>query len=69
MLGLAARHRVRPLLYASLAAAESARVPREALDNLRGFVVDNSRRSLFLIGELLRLLDLLESQGTACPPV
>ncbi|HZK81988.1 MAG TPA: nucleotidyltransferase family protein, partial [Humisphaera sp.] len=61
MLSLAARHRVRPLLYASLSALHDERIPSSAMDALQVFAGNNARRNLFLIGSLFRLLDLFQA--------
>ena len=60
-MSLAARHRVRPLLYASLSALHDERIPSSAMDALQVFAGNNARRNLFLIGSLLRLLDLFQA--------
>ena len=68
VLHAAARHRVRPLLYAALAKAESGAVPSAVLSELREFAAENSRKSLFMIAQLFKLLDLLQSHGIPAAP-
>ncbi|HET6252024.1 MAG TPA: nucleotidyltransferase family protein [Tepidisphaeraceae bacterium] len=59
--GLARRHRVRPLLLESLSKASAESVPDPFMRPLREFAAANARRSLFLTGELFRILELFRS--------
>jgi hypothetical protein len=68
VLAQAARHRVRPLLFAKLSGASAGSIPPDVLTQLKDFTAANARRNLFLIGELLRLLDLLQSHGIPAAP-
>lgn len=73
ILALATRHRVRPLLYASLRTeadvqaneqgAFAASDSKAAIQSLREFVAANMQRNLFLLRELFNLLDLFQSQS------
>ena len=58
----ASEHGIAPLLYRHLNAVCPESVPKETLDRLRDHFHDNSRRNLFLTGELLSLLHLFETQ-------
>lgn len=68
LLGTAHRHGVASLLYWNLNATLPEAVPKEILDHLREHFLVNSRRSLFLTGELLRLLNKFEAQGVPVVP-
>ena len=57
----ASEHGIAPLLYRHLNAVSPESVPKETLDRLRDHFHDNSRRNLFLTGELLGLLHLFET--------
>jgi hypothetical protein len=60
---LAHRHRVMPLLYRSLYKTCSELVPEDALGYLRQDYQANAARNLILTGELLKVLDAMESAG------
>ena len=62
---LAARHRVRLLLYRHLEAAGPGLVPREWLVSIWQHFEHHRRRNQQLAEELLRLLDLLAANGVA----
>ena len=68
LLTTALRHGMMPLLYWHLDSACPEAVPKAAMDRLRERFHDNTRRNLFLTGELLRLLDLFEAQGIPIVP-
>jgi Uncharacterised nucleotidyltransferase len=57
----ASEHGIAPLLYRHLNAIAPEAVPKETLDQLRDHFHDNSRRNLFLTGELLNILTLFET--------
>lgn len=61
-------HGLTPLLYRHLTATCPDRVPASILVWLRQHAEANSRRNLTLIGELLRLLDLLVRNGIPALP-
>lgn len=61
LLRAAHRHGMAPLLYWNLNAACPEDVPEDVLDPLRGHFIRNSRRALFLTGELLKLLGAFEA--------
>ena len=63
VLQAAVKHRVMPLLYHSLHTLRPNGVPKPILDRLQKMFQSNARRNLFLSGELLKLLKLLETQG------
>ena len=68
LLSTALPHGMMPLLYWHLNATCSDAVPKTAMEQLRGHFHDNTRRNLFLTGELLRLLNLFEAQGISAIP-
>ena len=59
LLATARQHRVVPLVYRTLTALESDVLPPTVASELQGEVRANSRRNLFLTGELLRVIDTL----------
>ncbi|MBN1868031.1 nucleotidyltransferase family protein [Candidatus Sumerlaeota bacterium] len=65
---LAAFHRVAPLLRNSLRNARSPTVPPSVLADLEAYVRSASSRSLFLTGELVRLLKRLAAQAIPAIP-
>lgn len=58
-----------PLLYWHLNSISPESVPKDILDRLRDHFYTNTRRNLFLTGELLRLLDLLQAHGIQANPL
>jgi hypothetical protein len=68
LLQTANRHRVAPLLYWNLNAACPEVVPTNVLHQLREHFYANNMRNLFLIGELLKLLNIFEAQGIPVIP-
>src|SRR6267142_1482844 len=56
-----ASHGLLPLLYTSLKAADAV-VPQDHLDKLRDLFQKNAARNALLTGELLKILDLFESE-------
>jgi Uncharacterised nucleotidyltransferase len=58
----ASEHGIAPLFYRHLNAICAEAVPNAILDRLRDHFYENSRRNLFLTGELLDLLHLFETQ-------
>jgi len=67
MLGLVDYHRVVPQVYGELSTL-SHLVPRHALDALRSRYQDNARKTLWFTGELVRILNHLESAGINALP-
>jgi Uncharacterised nucleotidyltransferase len=63
LVGLAKRHRVRPLLIRSLKSVCWDAVPRTTQRELEAFSRDSLVRNLFFTGELLRLIDIFRKQG------
>ena len=64
----ASEHGIAPLLYRHLNAVCPEAVPKETLDQLRDLFHENSRRNLFLTGELLGLLRLFETHQIPAIP-
>jgi hypothetical protein len=65
---MAHRHSVIPLLYYHVNDVYPEAVPSQVLSQLRHRNDENTRQSLFLTGELLKLMDLLEAQGVHAIP-
>lgn len=61
-------HKVMPLLYWSLNATCPEAVPKAILTQLRYYFHANAQNNLFLAGELLKLLNLLEAHGIPTIP-
>lgn len=62
-------HGLAPLLYWNLNATCPEAVPQATLTHLRNHFHANARRNLFLTGELLKLLNLLEVHGIPAIPL
>jgi hypothetical protein len=65
----ALQHRTMPLLHSSLRATCTAAVPQPMLEQLQEYFYANAAQNRFLIGELLRLLQLLENHAIAAIPL
>ena len=65
---MAHRHSVIPLVYYHVNALCPEAVPSQVLSQLRHRNDENTRQSLFLTGELLKLMDLLKEQGIQAIP-
>ena len=68
LLHMAHRHGMLPLLYWHLNATCPQAVPTAALSQLRDHFQANTRRNLFLTGELLQLLNLFETHRITAIP-
>jgi hypothetical protein len=68
LISTALQHGVMPLLYQSLRTVGSDAVPTAALTQLRTHFHANARYNLFLTGELLQVLHLLEIHGIPALP-
>ncbi|MBD6616566.1 nucleotidyltransferase family protein [Komarekiella sp. 'clone 1'] len=62
-------HKVMPLLYQNLNNICPELVPKAALAQLLSYFQANVRRNLSLTGELIKLLNLFESQGISVIPI
>jgi hypothetical protein len=67
-LSLASRHGVMPLVYRRLTDSFRANVPAARLDDFKARYRTNGAHSLFLAGELIRLLDSFERAGVEAIP-
>ena len=65
---MAHRHSLIPLLYYHVNAVCPEAVPSQVLSQLRQRNDENTRQSLLLTGELLKLMDLLKAQGIQAIP-
>jgi Uncharacterised nucleotidyltransferase len=61
-------HKVMPLVYTSLNSSVRDAVPQEVLEKLRNLFHANAQSSLFLAGELLKILALLEANDIKAVP-
>lgn len=68
LLRTAKSHGMMPLLYWHLNATCPKGIPKANLDQLRDHFHANAQRNLFLTGELVRLLKLLEAHGIPTVP-
>jgi hypothetical protein len=68
LLGAAEVHGTAPLLYWHLSRLAPADVPAAVMEDLRQRFLGNARNSLFLTGELLRLLGLFAAHGIRTVP-
>jgi hypothetical protein len=68
LLSTARNHSLIPFLHLHSSAIAPEAVPKQVLDQLRIEVDENTRRSLFLTGELVKLLTLFEEHGINAIP-
>jgi len=68
LLRKASEHGMMPLLYRHLDATAPEAVPKVILYRLRDHFRENTRRNLFLTGELLKLLNLFEAHRIPAVP-
>lgn len=68
LLHKAVQHGIVPFLYQHLNATDPEAVPEAALERLRDLFNANTRRNLFLTGELLRLLSVFETHDIPAIP-
>jgi Uncharacterised nucleotidyltransferase len=68
LIALADRHGVLPLFDHNLNSLSTGLVPLPVLSRLRDYKQENTRHSLFLTAELLRLIELLETHGIRAVP-
>ena len=68
LLAMADRHSIIPLLYHHVNSICPDAVPGQAFSRLRDLDQENTRQSLLLTGELLKLLDVLAAHGIPAVP-
>lgn len=68
LLKLASRHRLMPLLYYNLNSICPEMVPEAVLGELKDYFNANVRKNLMMTGELIKVLNLLESEGITVIP-
>ncbi len=68
LIALADRHGVMPVFDYNLSSMGTGLVPVQVLAKLRDYNQENTRHSLFLTAELLKLMDLLETHGIRAVP-
>jgi hypothetical protein len=61
-------HRLTPLLYWQLKNVCPNSVPKNVMDYLKTFFLENTHKNLLYMGELFRILELFESHGIAAIP-
>ncbi|MDY9922940.1 nucleotidyltransferase family protein [Methanobacterium sp.] len=66
LIQIATRHKLRPLLYSNL--KEFSGVSEVFKRNIGHFYRENAQKNLFFLGELFKILDLLESGGIVAIP-
>jgi len=69
LMQMAQRHKTTPLLYRNLANTFSDFVPQPVMQELRERFRDNSLRNLALTGQLIQVLERLESNGAPAIPL
>lgn len=69
LIALAEQHKVLPLISRQLHAVAADLVPQPVLDQLRDLALGGARHSLFLTGELLKVLALFQAHGIAAIPL
>lgn len=68
LLKMASGHRLMPLLYYNLNSICPKMVPEDILNKLKDNFNANVRKNLMLTGELIKVLNLLESEGITAVP-
>lgn len=68
LLNMASIHSLRSLLYFQLSHLCSEDVPLDIMDNLRDYTNFNVRNNLLMLGELLKILKLIELEGIITVP-
>lgn len=68
LIDMAAKHRLRPLLYVNLNAVCGEDVPEDVLGDLKSFYMANVQKNLMLTGELVQILNLLYSSEIKAIP-
>ncbi len=68
LIALADRHGVIPLFVHNLNSVSTELVPLQVLSKLRDYNQENTRQSLLLTAELLRLMELLKANGIQAVP-
>ncbi len=68
LLKLASRHRLVPLLYHNINSICPEMVPETILADLKDYFNANVRKNLMMTGELIKVLNLLESEGITAVP-
>ncbi len=62
------QHRLTPLLYWQLNNLCPDSIPPKIMERLKTFFHENARKNLLFMGELLKILDLFESNGITAIP-
>ncbi len=68
LIKLAQRHGVTPLLYRNISVFCREEVPREVLQDLKNQFEANEQRNIFLSGEVIKIMHVLESNGIPAIP-
>jgi len=68
LLRMVSRHRLMPLFYSNLNSICPELVPENLLNRLQGNFYENVHKNLLLTGELIKVLNLLESKGITGVP-
>lgn len=68
LIDMAAKHRLRPLLYVNLNAVCGEDIPEDVLGDLKSFYSKNAQKNLFMLGESLKILKQMYSQNITAIP-
>lgn len=68
LINMASRHRLRPLLYVNLNSICPKKVPEDVLGNLKSYYLANVQKNLMLTGELVKVIEILESNNIKAIP-
>ncbi|MDO9045366.1 MAG: nucleotidyltransferase family protein, partial [Methanobacteriaceae archaeon] len=68
LINMASRHRLRPLLYVNLNSICPENVPEDVLGNLKSYYMTNVQKNLMLTGELVKVIEILESNNIKAIP-
>ena len=68
LVNMASRHRLRPLLYVNLNSICPEKLPEDVLGNLKSYYMANVQKNLMLTGELVKIINILESNDIKAIP-
>ncbi|MDP2836331.1 MAG: nucleotidyltransferase family protein [Methanobacteriaceae archaeon] len=68
LINMVSRHRLRPLLYVNLNSICPKKVPEDVLESLKSYYMANVQKNLMLTGELVKIIEILESNDIKAIP-
>jgi hypothetical protein len=68
LLQKSSEHKLTPLLYWQLNKVCHDSVPKDVMEHLKTFFLENAQKNLLYMGELFKILDFFESQGITAIP-